>query len=109
EPREENTTPSLAAGRSPGGWGGLSRRHRVGPWIPVTPVDLVPTLAGGDIQGASGRCSIAPPVTTNGQRAASAFHGVSSSGTSHTRAVPSSLAVTTRVPSGLNAALFTTA
>jgi hypothetical protein len=24
-------------------------RHRVGPWIPVTPVDLVPSLAGGDI------------------------------------------------------------
>ena len=22
--------------------------HRVGPWIPVTPVVLVPTLAGGD-------------------------------------------------------------
>jgi hypothetical protein len=37
-----------AAGRSLGGWGGLSRRHQVGPWIPVTPVDLVPTLAGGD-------------------------------------------------------------
>jgi hypothetical protein len=25
-----------------------SARHRVGPWIPVTPVDLVPMLAGGD-------------------------------------------------------------
>lgn len=25
-----------------------SARHRVGPWYPVTPVDLVPTLAGGD-------------------------------------------------------------
>src|ERR1700759_3810223 len=27
-----------------------SARHRVGPWIPVTPVDLVPALAGGDMR-----------------------------------------------------------
>jgi len=26
-----------------------SARHRVGPWIPVTPVDLVPALAGSDM------------------------------------------------------------
>jgi hypothetical protein len=33
---------SVGAGEEP------SARHRVGPWSPVTPVDLVPTLAGGD-------------------------------------------------------------
>jgi hypothetical protein len=29
----------------------LSVVHRVGPWLPVIPVDLVPAMAGGDIRG----------------------------------------------------------
>jgi hypothetical protein len=47
---------------------------------------------------------------TNGLRSATAAHCSTvplSSGRSHTRAVWSKLAVTTRVPSGLNAALTT--
>src|SRR5215468_4759568 len=27
-----------------------SPRHRAGPWYPVIPVEMVPTIAGGDIQ-----------------------------------------------------------
>lgn len=33
----------MGAGKEP------SARHRVGPWYPVTPVELVPSLSGGDI------------------------------------------------------------
>jgi hypothetical protein len=29
-----------------------SASHRVGPWVPVIPVELVPVLAGGDIDAA---------------------------------------------------------
>lgn len=39
-----------------------SARHRVGPWIPVTPVDLVPSLAGGDTMSLSRSTSSASAV-----------------------------------------------